>query len=366
MLGTDDTRGSDDPQAGNEAADELAHGTPGDDFGWALREARLAAGFTVGDVANVLKVTDRTITAIEAERYEDLPPKPYVRGYVQRYARLVGLDEDAVTLGSTTSAETSTVVRAIVPRSRWALFADFARQSWGLVYGSMVLVFVILIGGALWWAWPGGNVEPSSDGAQDGTAVDPAPPLTDSPPELTDRPPVDSVTDAPMGDAADEAAPPMPQEPDETVDPPSVPPALPETVLVDPPAPADPEAVVVDPSAPADPEAVVVDPSAPAPEEPDVVEPVANEVETGDAEAVGADTITFVFDDDCWVEVRDRDGDLAHGNLGRKGDTVTLKGNAPFSVLVGNATGVEVTFNGEPVALTPSAPGEVTRLVVGS
>ena len=92
MLGTDDARGSDDtqglddtrgavddPQAGDEAADELAQGAPGDDFGWALREARLAAGLSVGDVANALKVTDRTINAIEAERYEDLPPKPYVR-----------------------------------------------------------------------------------------------------------------------------------------------------------------------------------------------------------------------------------------------------------------------------------------------
>ena len=76
--------------------------------------------------------------------------------------------------------------------------------------------------------------------------------------------------------------------------------------------------------------------------------------------------ITFVFDDDCWVEVRDRDGDLVHGDLGRDGATVAVTGNAPFSVLVGNAAGVEVSFNGEPVVLTPSAPGEVTRLVVGS
>ena len=177
----------------------------------------------------------------------------------------------------------------------------------------MVLVFVILIGGALWWAWPGGNVEPSFDAAQDGTAVDPALPLIDPPPpEFSDGPPVDPVTDA-------------------------------RTVVVDPIAPAP----------------------APALAEPEVVDPVANEVETGD-EAVGSDMITFVFDDDCWVEVRDRDGDLVHGDLGRDGDTVALRGNAPFSVRLGNATGVEVTFNGKPVALTPSAPGEVTILVVGS
>ena len=55
---------------------------------------------SVADIADALKVTQRTVVALEAERYEELPPRPYIRGYVQRYARVVGLDAAALTVAS--------------------------------------------------------------------------------------------------------------------------------------------------------------------------------------------------------------------------------------------------------------------------
>ena len=314
---------ADDAQDWGETA---AQDAGPDEFGPALRAAREKAGLSVDDVATALKVTDHTIDALEAERLEELPPLPYIRGYVKRYARLVGLDADALTVGSDFPAEAETVVPAIVPRSRWALFTDFARRSWGLVYGSIVLVFVMLIGGALWWAWPGGNAELAFEATSGIAGPDPVPPFADAPP-----PPI----------AAPAEGLPSHTNPDPV-------PGLP-TVSGQPAAP-----VADDPT-----------PSPASPPEAGVVVGDVDESATDDREGPLPDLISFTFHGECWVEVHDRDGDLIHGDLGRDGDTVTLGGRAPFSVLVGNVTGVEVTFNGERVALDQSAPGAVARLVVG-
>ena len=302
-----------------------AHDPPAGGFGSALREARDKAGLTVADVANTLKVTVRTVEALEDERYEELPPRPYIRGYVKRYARLVGLDAGPLTVGFDT-VEAEPVVPAVVPRSRWTSFSDYARQSWGVVYGSIVVVFVILIGGALWWAWPGGNAEPVVPGTEPAAApggVDFVPAVADDPLPAVDETVVVSTPRV---------------EPDESLDPPLV---LPAT-------PAAAEPLTAGPSEPAA-----------------AVAGAAAETATGADGMAPSDVITFVFEAECWVEVRDRDDDLVHGDLGRAGETVAVRGRAPFSVLVGNAAVVDISFNGEPVAMEPTAPGEVARVVVG-
>lgn len=307
-------------------ANDRAQDARTDEFGSVLREAREKAGLSVADVANALKVTEHTVDALETERYEELPPRPYIRGYVRRYARLVGLDAAMVTVGSDT-VEPEPVLPAIVPRSRRASFADFARESWGLVYGSIVLVFVVLIGGALWWSWPGGNNEPAVPEAGPNTAGwDPVrtPAASPASPEVAAEV-VSTVRDEP-GQALDSTT------------------ALPE--------PSEPVAI-----------------DSPPPE----VAPVESSVADADTvlaatEADGLaqpDLITFVFAGECWVEVRDRGGDLVHGDLGRDGETHTVSGRAPFSVLLGNPTVVDVTFNGERVSVDPGRPGEVARFEVG-
>ena len=300
-----------------------------DEFGSALREAREKAGLTVADVANTLKVAERTVDALEAELYEELPPRPYIRGYVLRYARLVGLDAGAVRVGSDTVAP-APVLPAVVPRSRWASFGDFARESWGLVYGSIVLVFVILIGGALWWAWPGGNAEPAvPEAAPSATGWDPIRTPAASPP----------TSEIATQEVSTEEVSTVRGESDQ-----DTPPSLPESI------------------------------------EPAAIEPAPAEAATVEHQAVGADDdqaateadalakpdlITFVFDGECWVEVRARDGELVHGDLGRDGETVTVSGRAPFSVLLGNPDMVDVTFNGDRVSLDPVRPGEVARFELG-
>ena len=334
-----------------DLAADVAREAHADRFGPVLREAREKAGLSAADIANALKVTERTVNALEAERYEDLPPRPYIRGYVRRYARLVGLDAGAVTVGSDT-VEAEPVSPAVVPRSPWALFNDLARESWGLVYGSIVVVFVILIGAALWWAWPGGGIEQAVREAEPNTAG-------------TDPVPAPAVA-LPTPDVATEAVSTAQAEPDPALESATVLPEPSEPVAIEPALQADAtvEPIVVD--ADTDDVAAAGDGLA----EPDLTTLVVG-VDTDEAAPAGDGLaepalITFAFEGDCWVEVRNPGGDLLHGDLGRDGETVTLRGRAPFSVLLGNPAVVDVTFNGEQVSVDPVRPGQVARFVVGA
>ena len=57
-----------------------------------LRAAREARGLPVSDIAHALKFSERQISALEEDRYDDLPGGQFVRGFIRSYARLVKLD----------------------------------------------------------------------------------------------------------------------------------------------------------------------------------------------------------------------------------------------------------------------------------
>jgi helix-turn-helix protein/DnaJ-like protein len=57
-----------------------------------LRRFRESRGITLRDIAAASKVGVRYLEYIEAERLEVLPAPVYLRGFVQEYARVVGLD----------------------------------------------------------------------------------------------------------------------------------------------------------------------------------------------------------------------------------------------------------------------------------
>ena len=76
--------------------------------------------------------------------------------------------------------------------------------------------------------------------------------------------------------------------------------------------------------------------------------------------------LTVVFDDESWVTVDDATGRQLFGDLGRNGRTITVAGPLPLSVLVGNAPGVRVEFDGESVDLEPfTSDTNVARFELG-
>lgn len=63
----------------------------------------------------------------------------------------------------------------------------------------------------------------------------------------------------------------------------------------------------------------------------------------------GNDTIVIELSGDSWVEILDKDENRIFFDLAKAGKTYTLKGSAPFDVLLGFAERVNLTFNEEAV-----------------
>ena len=95
-----ETRPPERVEAGLESLgpfEELEEEEPGGRFdGARLRRTRLRRGLDLDDVARVTKVSPTYLRFLEEERFEELPARVYVRGFVTLYASSLGLDPRAV------------------------------------------------------------------------------------------------------------------------------------------------------------------------------------------------------------------------------------------------------------------------------
>ena len=66
------------------------------DFGSVLSEARKAQNFTIEDISKHLKIPVHTLTEIEANNLDALPPPTFTQGYIRVYAKFLEISEDAV------------------------------------------------------------------------------------------------------------------------------------------------------------------------------------------------------------------------------------------------------------------------------
>ncbi|RAI59155.1 DUF4115 domain-containing protein [Roseicella frigidaeris] len=119
-------------------------------LGAELRDARLALGLSIEDLARSLRIRRGYLEALEAGRLAELPAPAYATGFVRAYARALGLEE----------AE-------IVRRFRAASGPQAARRT-DLVFpepvpdrgapaGATILLGAVLVIGAYmgWYAWSG-------------------------------------------------------------------------------------------------------------------------------------------------------------------------------------------------------------------
>jgi len=81
--------------------------------------------------------------------------------------------------------------------------------------------------------------------------------------------------------------------------------------------------------------------------------------------AGGPDKLALSFKDECWVEIADNQRGSIYYDLNQANDVLTIYGTAPFKVLLGKATGVEMIYNGGPVELEPFiGPDRAAKLTV--
>ncbi len=75
--------------------------------------------------------------------------------------------------------------------------------------------------------------------------------------------------------------------------------------------------------------------------------------------------LTMTFSGDCWTEISDASGRRLFFDLGREGRSVNVSGEAPLSVLFGNADNVRVRVNGMDYSISAAdRRGETARFTI--
>lgn len=294
-----------------------------------LKKAREAAALTPDQAAEHLKITVSYIRALEEDKHEELPDRPYVLGYLRAYSRLLSLDTEALledyhayfasadggngARGEPSAAEKS---RAGLSRSAWALIVVVLL----LVWAAAVMLF----------------------GESDSAAATGQPAQLVQSQSLNPVAPAEPVT---ASDATAEPAEPASEE---------LPAAEMATDGIEALETGAESELSVAAQAPA--ELVSDDDATGLQAESEVTAPLVA--------APQMDTLLFSFSGECWLEVTDANGDVLAADLFQAGDKFKAEGKAPFDVMMGNVRLVTVSLNGEIYDLKPNGFRKTLRTLV--
>jgi cytoskeleton protein RodZ len=280
-----------------------------------LSEARQTQGLATADVARRLKLSVGQVEALEAGRYQDLPGPIFVRGFIRNYAKLVKLDAEEL-LQAAADSLPQVAARPEMPPSRDIPFPTTTVRRWPQFAAGTAVVIVGLL------AVYEFAVDDASRTVETGPAVD---------------------TPAPKGRPAKKATAAQP------------PPAASARSG----APGSPPEVTAPIARHAVP-AALTDPVAPA-----QVQAQASALQPQERLATGEEReVRFVFDEESWVEVRDRNDRVIFYQLNASGTARRVSGLPPLTIVVGNAHGVRMTYAGQPVDLARHTKIDVARLTL--
>ena len=275
-----------------------------------LAAEREKQGLSRADVAQRLCMSASQVEALEAGDFSRLATGPFLKGFVRNYARLLGMDAEAVVSLVLRDLPAAPLPALAVP-SQGIRFEPFSRRwSPAAMRASIVAMLVLVagIGSLYWWL----NVYP----AKPMPVAEPA--ATLAPAELP-------------GMAPPVAAP------------------APESLALSlPPSEATPAATPL-PAGSA--------PAAQAPSKPLPAEALP-------AASNGLSRLRLVTRERTWIEVIDRSGTRVASRNVEPGAAAEFVGQAPLRVAIGNAPGTRLLFNDREVDLAPHTRAAVARLIL--
>lgn len=293
-----------------------------------LSRQREALGVPIVDAARALNLRTAVVEGLEKDNYEEIPVTAYRRGYLRAYAKYLGLDDKLVLDAYQARHGSSETERKIAPVAVTRPPSKVGAWLFKLV---TLLVIVGLIGVTVaWWQSRGGS-EPPSMGTSSTLEEDAADSATPLPAE-------------PVVEPTPVVIPPMIDEPQVSMDD--------EVAGTD--ASTEPASDVADASA--EPVTDVAEAQAPeAPAEDTAPEPVAN-----------PNLLELTFNEQSWTEIFDANNQRVFVGLQTPGTTASVEGTPPFRLTIGNATGVELRYQGDTVNLAQRAgANNVARFTLG-
>jgi cytoskeleton protein RodZ len=281
--------------------------------------ARERAGLTQEQVAKELYMTITKVRSLEADDYRYMGSDTFTRGYIRAYATLVKLDVAQVLSAYDRHAQKHGLVEEVVPHR----VESPNKPIWQFI---VLLLLVLLV---LWLisVWFFNNRQKDS--------YNKAAPII---------PPVETVMSVPVLQSSSSSSS-LASENSSFSSATLAAATAPESGIVA-------QAVSSSPSGDA-----ISSAESSAKAEVSGVAPQSNSGQL--------DVISFVFTEECWLEVSDATGDALIADLEAAGSQLKLQGVAPFEVKLGNAPGVKIELNGDKVDVVPALGTNVLSLKVG-
>lgn len=269
-------------------------------LGQALRAAREKSGLDVEDAARKLCLSSRQLTALEANELGALPSPAFTRGFIRNYARLLNLNPDPLL----------DVYRNMLPRSAEESVITLHSEGIPIQIGDrktwmpylMASILIGVVGGA-WMAYMEWS-ERQTVAAGTTVSAKPEKPV-----------PIPPTAPTPAPEAVSPLATEMPLAP-------------------------------VEPSVNTQTEI-----------------PASSKTPTV-AALPARSQVAISFTQQSWVRITDREGKEIFSKTRPGGSEELAEGQPPFKIDIGNAAGVQLSYNGRPVDLVPHTKANVARLTL--
>ncbi|NNE36964.1 MAG: helix-turn-helix domain-containing protein [Gammaproteobacteria bacterium] len=324
-------------------------------IGAILKEHREKQDYSIGQVANQLHLDNRVITAIENDDHDSLPDPIYVRGYIRGYCKLLNLDTEEILALYKESARRDDP--EIIPEIKYPTQSSSSDKPVKAFTYLISLGLVLLV--IAWWQSNFIISGPSSL----------APEVSESQP--AEETAIEEQTAEPLEEInISQYVPFTGYMPDYPMDI-TITPGVAETQVVNPFATSEDhievDGQIMDEISDHFMSETDLGPSIIDSEERQAIS-TGNDTEAEEDEtppSTGPDTLVLTINADSWIEIFDVNEQKIYFDLGRTGEELTLKGTAPFDILLGFAQGVSIEYNGNSVDQAPYTRAGVARFTLG-
>ncbi len=290
------------------------------EIGEKLRAGREKLGLSINELSVETRLNTQILTALEEYYPSQLPPMTFVLGYIKSYARRVGIPESHLHLERLEPESHIPEVKASLAGPPESSSSDLPVRI--VTYLIIISVLVLL---ALWWvsqkADDGSNTTSNEVLQQDRQQLPPFGNIDKQQLSLPENQNTDTIT--------------SPKSP---------------TIVISPPPPVLTSQVEQIEGEDLDSETG------------SETEPLLSSLTDDTPQSV----LTLTYSADSWTEVFDAQKRRLVFGLIKEGRELSLKGEAPFSVFLGYASGVNVSINSEPYYNRQLGRADVARFKVGN
>lgn len=294
-----------------------------------LRQRREELGLSQKDISERLRLKVSVIENIESNHFDSHHVATFIRGYFRSYAKAVGIKEKDILAALEQSGRGQHKEQPMHSFSQKTKKQQHDSHIMRLTWGILIVILGI---SSVWW-WQNHQLDtltPASlSSQQEESTISDTDELTDDSSSLDTT---EMVVESSEQDANDSVV----NQPQET------------TVEV-----------AVDEQVP------TTDDGQKSTSE--IAEPTqteSQEIAQMPKEQKSENVLAMQFKDDCWIQVKDSSGSVLATGLKKAGESLTLTGKAPYSIILGAPEGVSISLADEPVDLSRYTPGKVARLTL--